>query len=86
MSEERSAALVIQGWPILLTTEMAAQYFSLDEDGFLEVMRALKMLPAMAGDDKLRWLRRDLERGCWTAPQGCCRPSGAQIAKNDGHG
>ncbi|MBC2776724.1 helix-turn-helix domain-containing protein [Parasphingopyxis marina] len=65
MTQSRS---VIEGWPALLTTEMAARYLSVDEIKFAEIANRWRTDPVDLETDSPRWHRSDLDRLIWRLP------------------
>lgn len=53
--------VIVQTWPILLTSEMAAIYLSVTIDHFEIVSQNLQLQAVDAGDGVMRWDRRDLD-------------------------
>ena len=54
--------LLLEGWPALLTHEMAARYLSLDGDTFATVAEQYRVYPVTAALGCERWRRSDLDR------------------------
>lgn len=62
MPDDLGTSLIISSWPLLLTTEMASQFLSLDKERFLELVRHNKIDTVDAGGDQVRWHRHDIEK------------------------
>ena len=56
-------------WPLLLTTEMALQFLSLDQERFLELVRQSKIDAVDMEGGEVRWDRRDLEKAVSRLPK-----------------
>lgn len=56
-----SRPVVVQNWPVLLTSEMAAMYLSVTADHFAIVIQKLQLQAIDVGDGTFRWDRRDLD-------------------------
>lgn len=54
--------VIVQTWPILLTSEMAAMYLSITIVHFEVVSQNLQLQAVDVGDGVLRWDRRDLDK------------------------
>lgn len=52
----------IDGWPGLMSTEMATRYLSVEEARFLELASRFRIPAADAEDGLLRWRKQDLDR------------------------
>ena len=58
----RQGGCVIEGWPELMTTEMATRYLSIDEDSLFR-LAARHQIPAVEVDAaSIRWRKQDLDR------------------------
>lgn len=58
----RSGATVIEGWPALLSTEMASRYLSIDETTFLQLAERHHAPAVNVDGATMRWRRQDLDR------------------------
>jgi excisionase family DNA binding protein len=56
-----SGPVIVQTWPLLLTSEMAAMYLSVTIDHFEMISQNLHLQAVDVGDGVLRWDRRDLD-------------------------
>lgn len=54
--------LLLEGWPALLTHEMAARYLSLDGATFTAVAEQFRIYPVAPAPGCERWRRSDLDR------------------------
>lgn len=52
----------VEGWPALMSTEMATRYLSVEEARFIELVNRFKTPAVEAGDTSIRWRRLDLDR------------------------
>lgn len=52
----------VEGWPGLISTEMASRYLSLEEATFFELAARFGVLAVETGDGVLKWRRQDLDR------------------------
>jgi len=57
-----SALTPLPNWPILLTTELAARYLSIDENTFAMLAETSNLEPVDLGVSLIRWRRSELDR------------------------
>ena len=69
MQEKSQTSLVVRSWPLLLSTEAAAQFLSLDQESFWDLTERLKLRPVDTGGGELRWQRRDIEKAVSQLPK-----------------
>lgn len=53
---------VIEGWPALMTTEMAARYISIGEEHFLQIASTFDLPCVQIDGQSARWRKQDLDR------------------------
>ena len=69
MSDDPGASLILRPWPLLLTTEMASQFLSLDRERFLELVKQIRIDAIDIDGDEVRWHRRDIEKAVSKLPK-----------------
>lgn len=57
-----SARLVIEGWPALMSLEMASRYLSLDDTSFSEIALQWGLDPIDVDLETLRWRKSDIDK------------------------
>ena len=53
---------LVEGWPALMTTEMAARYLSADEAHFLKLASTFELPCVQIDELSARWRKQDLDR------------------------
>lgn len=66
----------LPNWPILMGTEMAARYLSMDENSFALMMRREGVRPVELGLSMVRWRRTELDRLVAALPAASAIPAG----------
>ena len=69
MADSAPTPPIIQAWPLLLTTEMAALYLSIDVASFRSLQARMKINPVDVGGPECRWPRRELEKAAARLPK-----------------
>lgn len=70
-----SGPVVVQTWPVLLTSEMASMYLSVDANRFMYLCDKLSLDAVDLGDGLLRWDRRELDKRLVLLPRVTARGS-----------
>lgn len=73
----------LPNWPVLLTTEMASRYLSLDENSFNLVVHRGGVRPVDLGLAMTRWRRTELDRLINALPSTSTIHSGGTAGRND---
>lgn len=68
----------VEGWPALMSTEMATRYLSVEESLFIELINRFKIPAVEVGDSSIRWRRLDLDRLTKQLPSAVGLPAIAQ--------
>ncbi len=66
---------VIEGWPALMTTEMAARYMSIGEEPFLQIASTFDLPCVQIDGQTARWRKQDLDRVIKKLPTASARHS-----------
>ena len=66
----------LPNWPILMGTELAARYLSMDENSFALMMRREGVRPVELGLSMIRWRRTELDRLVADLPSASAMPAG----------
>lgn len=69
-------ATPLPNWPILMGTELAARYLSMDENSFALMMRREGVRPVELGLSMVRWRRSELDRLVADLPSASTMPAG----------